>query len=94
LDVEIALPLNRPRVLCRPAYHFGSRFSGGRRQAHPTSAGLARHLDGYFVVDARVNYLLDSHWNAALGIDNLNDRKYFLFHPFPQRSVVELTYNY
>ncbi|HMI95256.1 MAG TPA: TonB-dependent receptor, partial [Micropepsaceae bacterium] len=52
-------------------------------------------FDGYFVVDARVNYQIDSHWNAALGIDNLNDRKYFLFHPFPQRSVVaELTYNY
>jgi iron complex outermembrane receptor protein len=52
-------------------------------------------FDGYFVVDARVNYQIDSHWNAALGVDNLNDRKYFLFHPFPQRSVVaELTYNY
>jgi iron complex outermembrane receptor protein len=42
-----------------------------------------------------VNYQIDTHWNAAIGIDNLNNRKYFLFHPFPQRSVVvELAYNY
>jgi iron complex outermembrane receptor protein len=52
-------------------------------------------FDSYFVIDARVNYQIDSHWNAAFGIDNLNDRKYFLFHPFPQRSAVfELTYTY
>jgi iron complex outermembrane receptor protein len=52
-------------------------------------------FDGYFVIDARLNYQIDTHWNAAIGIDNLNNRKYFLFHPFPQRSVVvELAYNY
>ncbi|HEY4263959.1 MAG TPA: TonB-dependent receptor [Micropepsaceae bacterium] len=52
-------------------------------------------FDSYFVIDARVNYQIDAHWNAAFGIDNLNNRKYFLFHPFPQRSAIfELTYNY
>jgi iron complex outermembrane receptor protein len=52
-------------------------------------------FDGYFVADARVNYQIDTHWNAGFGIDNLNNRKYFLFHPFPQRSyVAELTYTY
>jgi iron complex outermembrane receptor protein len=52
-------------------------------------------FDGYLVVDARVNYQITEHWNAAFGIDNLNNRKYFLFHPFPQRTaIVELTYNY
>ena len=52
-------------------------------------------FDGYVVVDARVTYQIDEHWNAAFGIDNLNNRKYFLFHPFPQRTaIVELTYNY
>jgi iron complex outermembrane recepter protein len=50
-------------------------------------------FDDYFVVDARVNYQLDEHWSAAVGVDNLNNHKYFLFHPFPQRSFVgELRY--
>jgi iron complex outermembrane receptor protein len=42
----------------------------------------------WFVMDARVNYRVDRHWSAALGVDNLLDRKYFLFHPFPQRTLV------
>ena len=45
-------------------------------------------FDKYFVVDARVNYQFDSRTRASLGIDNLNNRKYFLFHPFPQRTIV------
>lgn len=44
-------------------------------------------FDGYFVVDARARYRLSSRWTAALGADNLFGRKYFLFHPFPQRTV-------
>ena len=42
----------------------------------------------WFVADARANYTIDRHWTAALGVDNLLDRKYFLFHPFPQRTIV------
>jgi iron complex outermembrane receptor protein len=38
---------------------------------------------------------VDRHWSAAAGIDNVNNRKYFLFHPFPQRTVyAELRYTY
>jgi iron complex outermembrane receptor protein len=52
-------------------------------------------FDGYFVMDARVVYDVDRHWSAAVGVDNLNNRKYFLYHPFPQRTVVlELKYRY
>jgi iron complex outermembrane receptor protein len=52
-------------------------------------------FDGYFVVDARATWRIDDHWSAAVGIDNLNDRDYFLFHPFPQRSVLaELKFVY
>jgi iron complex outermembrane receptor protein len=43
---------------------------------------------GYFVADARARYQLDEHWNIALGVDNLGNDKYFLFHPFPQRTFV------
>ncbi|MDR0779160.1 MAG: TonB-dependent receptor [Pseudomonadales bacterium] len=51
-------------------------------------------FDPYFVLDARVSYTLDPHWHVALGIDNLNDRRYVLFHPFSQRTLIgELRYD-
>ena len=38
---------------------------------------------------------MSDHLAAGLGVTNLNDRKYFLFHPFPQRTVlVDLTYTH
>ncbi|MEO7996022.1 MAG: TonB-dependent receptor [Gemmatimonadaceae bacterium] len=42
----------------------------------------------WFVADARVSYRLKQHWSASIGADNLTNRKYFLFHPFPQRTLV------
>ena len=42
----------------------------------------------WFVADAHVHARLNRNWNAGLGVDNLLNRKYFLFHPFPQRTVV------
>ena len=41
----------------------------------------------YFVVDARAVYRLTDKVDVSVGVDNLNNDKYFLFHPFPQRSV-------
>lgn len=50
-------------------------------------------FEGYFVLDARARYNLDGHWSIAAGIDNLNNRNYFIFHPFPQRTfLLELKY--
>ena len=40
----------------------------------------------YFVVDLRADVKVNDHMNFALGVDNVNNDKYFLFHPFPQRS--------
>jgi len=45
-------------------------------------------FDGWFVLDARATYQRSAHWSGSLGIDNLLDRKYFLFHPFPQRTLI------
>ncbi len=45
-------------------------------------------FDKFFVVDTRVRYRYDEHLSVALGADNLNNRNYFLFHPFPQRTYV------
>ncbi len=43
-------------------------------------------FDKYFVVDVRALFHVTHRVDAAVGIDNLNNDKYFLFHPFPQRS--------
>lgn len=52
-------------------------------------------FEGYFVVDARATWKIDRHWSAAIGVDNLNNRDYFVFHPFPQRSLLaDLRYVY
>ena len=45
-------------------------------------------FDPYFVVDIRANYKIDKQWNASVGIDNVNNRKYWLYHPFPQRTLM------
>jgi iron complex outermembrane receptor protein len=48
---------------------------------------------GYLVADIRLHYRFDSNWSAALGIDNINNDKYFLYHPFPQRTfLMEIHY--
>jgi iron complex outermembrane receptor protein len=50
-------------------------------------------FEGFFVVDVRADYKYDQHWSIAAGIDNLNNRQYFLYHPFPERTFyAELKY--
>jgi iron complex outermembrane receptor protein len=52
-------------------------------------------FSGYFVVDAKASYRLTPHLTGTVGVDNLNNRSYFLYHPFPQRTVmVGLKYAY
>jgi iron complex outermembrane receptor protein len=40
----------------------------------------------YLVVDARAQLRVTDHFGLSVGVDNLNNDTYFLFHPFPQRS--------
>lgn len=40
----------------------------------------------YFVIDMRAVFHVNDHFDFALGVDNLNNDRYYLFHPFPQRS--------
>jgi iron complex outermembrane receptor protein len=52
-------------------------------------------FEGYLVADARANFRVNEHWNAAFGVENLTNEKYYLFHPFPPRSfTAELTYRW
>lgn len=51
-------------------------------------ANTYQGFSGYFVMDAHVRYKIDRHWTLDGGVTNLNNRSYFLFHPFPQRTVL------
>uniref|UniRef100_UPI0015756351 TonB-dependent receptor n=1 Tax=Sphingomonas bacterium TaxID=1895847 RepID=UPI0015756351 len=41
----------------------------------------------YLIVDLRAVATVNRHMTFGLGVDNLTDDRYFLFHPFPARSV-------
>ena len=45
-------------------------------------------FSGWFVLDAKARVRLASKAALSVGVDNVLNRKYFLFHPFPQRTVV------
>ncbi len=40
----------------------------------------------YLVLDLRATFAVTEQFSLALGVDNLNNDRYFLFHPFPQRT--------
>jgi iron complex outermembrane receptor protein len=73
------------------SFTLGARYSdksfGTIDDSDPVSHTY-QGFDGYFVVDARAQVRLDKNWTFSAGVDNLNDEKYFLFHPFPQRTLV------
>ena len=77
---------------------LAARYSGRQFSQIDNYDGYAHTYQGFesfFVVDARVRYEIDRNWSAAVGIDNLNNNKYYLFHPFPQRTLAaELKYRY
>lgn len=51
---------------------------------HDTYTGF----DGYTVADLHIRYKVDARWTADVGVDNLSNARYFIYHPFPQRTVM------
>jgi iron complex outermembrane receptor protein len=43
-------------------------------------------FEGYFVGDIRAVYRLTPNIDVSAGIENVTDKRYFLFHPFPGRT--------
>jgi iron complex outermembrane receptor protein len=75
----------------RLSYTLAARYSGvqyGQLDNSDTNGFSYLGFSKFFVVDARVRFKLDKQWSAALGIDNLNNYKYWAFHPYTQRTVV------
>jgi iron complex outermembrane receptor protein len=75
----------------RLAFTLAARYSDRAYGTIDNSDPVSQTYQGfgnYLVLDTRVQYRLTQNWSAGLGIDNLNNDKYFLFHPFPQRTFV------
>ena len=97
-----SLPLRRATIVAtyRPgagialtaAGRYASRGFGTIDNSDPVS-NTYQGFGSYVVVDLRANFRVADHWQMAVGVDNVANRKYFLFHPFPQRTLsAELSY--
>ncbi|HEY0333140.1 MAG TPA: TonB-dependent receptor [Stenotrophomonas sp.] len=77
---------------------LGARYSGRQYNSldesdiNPdTFGGTSR----YFVMDARADFTLPQGWALSLGVDNLNDEHYYVYHPYPGRTwSAEMRYRY
>jgi iron complex outermembrane recepter protein len=72
-------------------YTFGARYSGkqyGTLDNSDPNGATYTGVSSYFVTDVRVRYQVAKQWTASFGIDNLNNAKYWAFHPYTQRTVI------
>ncbi len=50
--------------------------------------GIFGSSDRFFMVDLHAHYKYNERWSFDAGIDNVNNYKFALFHPFPQRTFI------
>jgi iron complex outermembrane receptor protein len=85
------------RVDDRLSATLAARYSGRQYSTLDNSDpnGFAwQGASRYFTADLRLVYRIDRQWSAAVGIDNLNNYRYWNFHPYPQRTwVAELKWD-
>ena len=68
---------------------LGIRYSGPQfRTLNNSDVNGATYMgvSSFVIADMRVRHQINRQWSAAAGIDNLNNRTYWNFHPYPQRS--------
>jgi iron complex outermembrane receptor protein len=51
-----------------------------------TTNGVFGAFDSFLVVDLHAQYKVNNNLFVDAGIDNVNNEKYFLYHPFPERT--------
>jgi iron complex outermembrane receptor protein len=73
------------------AFTLAGRYSGKiftTLDNSDVNPNVYQGFSAWFVADAKADWRFNRHWTGSLGVDNLLDRKYFFFHPFPMRTVV------
>ncbi len=67
----------------------GLRYSGkqyGTLDNTDPNGATYTGVSSFLVADVRATYRINRQWTAALGIDNLNNARYWAFHPYTQRT--------
>ena len=68
---------------------YGARYSGAQYRTlnnADVNGYTYQGVSKYFTTDLRLRWQITRQWSAAFGIDNLNNDRYWNFHPYPQRS--------
>lgn len=80
------------------SYSAGARYSGRQFNTIDNSdvnPDVYGGTSSFLIVDARVRYKVNRQWSAAVGVDNLNNAKAYVAHPYPQRTLLaELKFDY
>jgi iron complex outermembrane receptor protein len=75
---------------------FATRYASRSYATIDNSDSVTHAYQGferYLVFDARAAFKIGEHLEAAVGVENLGNERYFLFHPFPQRTFTgEITW--
>jgi len=73
------------------AFTVAGRYSG-RQYSTLDNTDNTSHVFGAFdsfrVFDLRAHYQFNERLAASFGVDNFTNEKYYLYHPFPQRTYV------
>jgi iron complex outermembrane recepter protein len=79
-------------------YSLAARYSGRQYNTLDNSDNNPDTFGGaskYFFVDVKANYKFANRLTASVGVDNLNNYKGYVFHPYPQRTgYVQLKFDY
>lgn len=87
----------RWRAKATASYHFdekwtaamGLRYSSGgynNLDNSDTNWGVYGESSPYLTLDTKLTWKVAEHWGVAFGIDNLTNAKYYVAHPYPQRT--------
>lgn len=107
-SIEGNKPLRIPKQMFKAVatYHQGNnltysvaaRYSGRQYNILDNSDVNPDIFGGtskFFIVDVKANYKFAKSWTASLGIDNLNNYKAYVFHPYPQRTgYLQMKFDY
>lgn len=44
-------------------------------------------VSDFLTFDTSFNWTVNAHWNVGVGIDNLTNRRYYVYYPYPSRTV-------
>jgi iron complex outermembrane receptor protein len=70
---------------------LGARYSGKQYSQlgnYDVNGFTYTGVSKYFTLDTRMHYQFDKQWSGAVGIDNLNNDKYWNFHLYPGRTLL------